>query len=103
MYKVVVFIPLKHKEKVKEALFKAGAGKQGNYEYCAFELEGLGQFKPLEGSDAFIGEVEKLEFVEEVRVELLVASDKIQDVIKALKEAHPYEEPAYDVFKRENF
>lgn len=99
MYKVIVFIPKDHKENVKEAMFEAGAGKIGNYSHCSFETLGHGQFKPGAESDPFLGEKGKIEIVEEFRVEMVVSDEKISRVIKAMKESHPYEEVAYDVFK----
>lgn len=102
MYKVIVFIPEEHKEKVKNAMFTAGAGKIGDYDCCSFEIKGMGQFRPKEGAKPFIGSKNQLEYVEEYRVEMVVQDAKISDVLKAMKESHPYEEPAYDVFKHES-
>ena len=97
MYKLTVFIPEKSLDQVKSALFAAGAGKIGNYEQCCWQVKGIGQFKPLVGSVPHIGEQDNLETVEEWRVEMVVKKDAINDVIAALKQAHPYETPAYDV------
>lgn len=99
MYKVIVFIPKESKEVVKEAMFSAGAGHIGNYDSCCFETEGIGQFRPLDGSNPTLGHRGKIEIVEEVKVEVAVRDEKIHDVLKAMKQAHPYEEVAYDVFK----
>lgn len=99
MYRINVYIPLSHLEQVKSAMFEAGAGKIGNYEQCCWQVKGQGQFKPGEGSDAFIGELGKLESVEEYKVELVCDQAAIHQVINAMKLAHPYEEPAYDVYK----
>lgn len=99
MYKVIVFVNVEDKEKVKEAMFKAGAGRIGAYEYCSFETEGYGQFRPLDKANPTIGSVGQLETVKEVRIETVVDDEKITDVLRAMKNAHPYEEPAYDVFK----
>ena len=95
MIQIVVFIPHAQKEEVKQAMFKAGAGMLGNYDSCCFEHAGIGQFRPLEGSSAFVGEVGVLEFVEEVKVEMMCEESKLAPVIKAMKAAHPYETPAY--------
>lgn len=103
MYKLTVFIPNTHLEIVKNALFDAGAGQIGNYSHCSWQVLGQGQFMPLEGNQAFIGTTDKLETVAEWRVELVVVQQKINDVITALKHAHPYETPAYDVIKLEKF
>lgn len=103
MYKLVFFVPEQNVESVKAAVFAAGAGKQGAYDSCAWQTKGIGQFRPLAGSAPFIGELDKLEIVEEYRVEVLVDEARIYDVIHALKQAHPYEEPAYDVTRLEAF
>ena len=99
MYKLTVFIPDAALEQVKSALFAAGAGTIGNYEQCCWQVQGIGQFMPLEGSQPNIGVHDKLENVEEWRLEMVVATVHIEQVIKALKQAHPYETPAYDVIE----
>lgn len=99
MYKLTVFIPESDLEQVKQALFEAGAGHIGNYSHCCWQIKGSGQFMPLEGSQPHIGKPHTIEKVSEWRVEMVVAKDKIQTVIEALKQAHPYETPAYDVIQ----
>lgn len=99
MYKFSFFVPLSHAEKVKNAVFNQGAGKLGAYEECCWETLGTGQYKPLEGSQPFQGECNKLERVQELKVEMVCAEGVIKQVIKVFKEAHPYEEPAYEVIK----
>ena len=99
MYKLTVFIPDAALEPVKSALFAAGAGKIGNYEQCCWQVQGSGQFMPLAGSQPNIGAQDTLESVEEWRVEMVVATAHIKQVIEALKQAHPYETPAYDVIE----
>jgi hypothetical protein len=101
MYKISFYVPESHKEKVKEALFQAGAGRIGNYDNCSFEFLGVGQFLSLSGSKPFLGKVGELERVTEYKVEMIVSEDNIKAAVKALKEAHPYESPAYDVYKLE--
>ena len=103
MYKICVYIPMDHAEKVKAALFEAGAGHLEHYEHVCFEAEGTGQLRPLTGSSPFIGTEGKLERVRELKVEMICPEESIHDAIKAMKEAHPYEEPAYDVIKLEDF
>ncbi|MCK5073532.1 MAG: NGG1p interacting factor NIF3 [Bacteriovoracaceae bacterium] len=103
MYQIVVFIPIVDKEKVKEAMFLAGAGKVGNYDCASFECVGKGQFRPLEGSNPHIGQVGRPETVDEIRLELTCQEQYIDDVIKAMKKSHPYEQPAYSVVKTESF
>lgn len=95
MFHISFYVPLEHAEAVKEAMFMAGAGKIGNYEKCSFESEGWGQFRPLKGSHAFIGEVGKLEKVRELKVEMVCTSAIVEQVVQALKQSHPYETPAY--------
>jgi len=95
MYQIIFFVPKSHSEKVKAALFEAGAGAFNNYDSCCWETEGTGQFRPLEDSTAFIGEKNKLEKLPELRIEMLCTKDSLDEALKALVEAHPYEEPAY--------
>ena len=102
MYKLVVFIPEHEKEKVKNAMFEAGAGKIGNYDCCCFETSGRGQFRPLEGSDPAIGSQGRVEFVDEVKVEMVCDDKRISDVIEAMKNTHPYEEVAFDLYPLTN-
>ena len=99
MYKLTVFIPDAALEQVKSALFAAGAGTIGNYEQCCWQVQGSGQFMPLAGSQPNIGAQDTLESVEEWRVEMVVAIAYIKEVVEALKQAHPYETPAYDVIE----
>ena len=99
MYKLTVFIPDAALEQVKSALFAAGAGTIGKYEQCCWQVQGSGQFMPLAGSQPNIGAQDTLESVEEWRVEMVVATAHIKQVIEALKQAHPYETPAYDVIE----
>tara|TARA_R110002167_G_scaffold30424_2_gene100494 strand:+ start:67811 stop:68122 length:312 start_codon:yes stop_codon:yes gene_type:complete len=103
MFKLCCYIPESHVEAVKAALFEAGAGRIGNYEHCAWQVLGKGQFRPLAGSKPFIGVQDALETVAEYRVEMVCADEVIADVIDALRQAHPYEEPAFDVIRVEDF
>lgn len=99
MYRINVYVPQSHVETVKQALFAAGAGRIGLYEHCCWQSQGTGQFKPMQGSDAFIGQVDVLEQVEEVKLELVCEQDHIKKALTAMINAHPYEEPAYDVYE----
>lgn len=99
MYKLVFFVPITHCEPVKASIFKAGAGSQGNYEHCSWQVLGQGQFLPLAGSQPFVGEEGRLAIVEEFRVETLCAEEWLHSVITALKDTHPYEEPAYEIYQ----
>ncbi len=96
--KFVAFIPVEYTAKVKEALFAAGAGHIGNYDCCSYNLEGTGTFRGNEHSNAFVGEKYEVHHENEIRVETIVPNHLISRVIAALKQAHPYEEPAYDVY-----
>jgi hypothetical protein len=97
MLSLVVYIPESHLEKVKDAMFKAGAGRLGNYDQCCWQTEGKGQFRPAEGANPHTGEVGKLETVKEWKVEMVCEREKLGAAIKALKEAHPYETAAFHV------
>ncbi|MFT7235539.1 MAG: structural hemagglutinin/hemolysin toxin protein RtxA [Methylophagaceae bacterium] len=97
-YKLVFFVPNSHKERVKDALFAQGAGQYGGYECCAWETLGQGQFRPLHGSQPFIGQSNKIEKVAEYRVEMLCQSQHIKAILQTLVDCHPYEVPAYEVW-----
>ena len=102
LYKVVVYVPKTHEDKVREALGKSGAGHIGNYSDCTFNTYGNGTFRPLEGTNPFIGKMGNLEVVDEVKIETVVPKSILGKVINDMIKAHPYEEVAYDVFKLEN-
>jgi dinuclear metal center YbgI/SA1388 family protein len=101
-YKLVVFVPIESVAKVSNAVFTTGAGTIGNYSNCGFTAEGTGTFLPLSGARPAIGKKGKIEKVPEVRFETIVPAGKLSDCITAMKKAHPYEEPAFDVFKLYN-
>ena len=98
-YKLVAYIPELALTSTKTALFSAGAGHQGNYDSCSWQVLGEGQFRPLKGSNPSIGRQGEVETVSEWRLEVLVPKEALNDVIRALKEVHPYEEPAYEVYE----
>lgn len=102
MYKLCFYVPETHAEPVKAAVFATGAGKIGDYDQCCWQVSGRGQFRPLAGSDPYLGKTGEVEYVDEVRVELVCGEDLIRSAIAALKQAHPYEEPAYDVWQLED-
>lgn len=102
MYRLIFYVPKESSEEVKEAAFSAGAGSYKNYIRCSFETQGTGQFQPTEGSNPYIGEKDTLERVVEMKVEMIVREEIIKDVVRALKKAHPYEEPAYSIIKLED-
>ena len=84
-------------------MFEAGAGAIGDYDCCAWQCLGQGQFRPLEGSSAYLGETGKLETVAEYKVEMICAEPALAGAISALKQAHPYEEVAYFVLPTQSF
>jgi hypothetical protein len=93
------YVPEKNLSEVKRAVFTAGAGQLGLYDQCCFETFGVGQFRPLAGSQPHLGQENLMEKVKEVKVEMIVKDEHLIDVIHALKESHPYEEPAYFALK----
>jgi dinuclear metal center YbgI/SA1388 family protein len=95
--KLVTFVPLPDAERVIDALAAAGAGTIGDYERCAWTSDGTGTFRPLPGATPAIGEVGTVEWVAETRVEMVVPRTRRSEVITALRAAHPYEEPAFDL------
>ncbi len=96
-YQITFYVPKEHCEVVKNAMFKAGAGELENYTCCSWQVLGEGQFKPMEGSNPFIGTQDRIEKVLEYKVEMLCTKERLAQAIEALKEAHPYEVPAYGV------
>lgn len=96
--KLVVFVPPNDLESVKEAVFAAGAGVIGDYQHCSWSVTGRGGFFPTEGADPAVGEVGRQEEVEEIRLEMVFPTEKIHPVTAALERAHPYEEPAHDIY-----
>lgn len=97
--KIVVFAPHDAADRVREAMTTAGSGAIGDYDSCTFETPGQGRFRPLAGANPTIGSVGKPEVVEEIRIESVCARSRRSRVLAAMVEAHPYEEPAYDVFE----
>ena len=96
--KLVVFVPPEALEAVRDALFAAGAGRIGDYERCSWYTEGTGTFFGAEGTSPAIGERGREEHVPELRLETVFPADRHDEVIAALRRAHPYEEPAFDVY-----
>lgn len=95
MVKLEFFVPESHLELTKQAVFAAGAGRIGNYDSCCWVTEGTGQFRPLAGADAYIGQQGRVETLTEFKVELVLEAALKDAVEKALLSAHPYETPAY--------
>lgn len=98
IFKIVVFVPLSHSEVVRQALGDAGAGALGKYSHCSFSMKGIGRYKPLKGADPAIGEVGKLEEVEEERIEVICNRELVKKVVAEVRKVHPYEEIAMDIY-----
>lgn len=96
-YKLCFYVPDSHLASVKNAVFSVGAGRQGEYEHCCWQSFGEGQFRPKAGALPYIGEPGELSQVNEYKVEMLCDAQIIELAVAALKTAHPYEEPAYEV------
>lgn len=102
LYKLAVYVPNSHVDILRNALGESGAGHIGNYSHCTFNSEGIGNFKPLDGSNPFIGNEGLIESVNEVKIETIVPQKILGGVISKMISAHPYEEVAYDLYKLEN-
>ena len=102
LFKIAVFTPHEAVDAVRAALSSAGAGAVGNYAECSFRAPGIGSFKPLKGAEPYIGQVGRLEEVEEYRLEMLVPESLLSQAIEAMRAVHPYEEVAYDIYRLEN-
>ncbi|MCF8301978.1 MAG: Nif3-like dinuclear metal center hexameric protein [Bacteroidales bacterium] len=100
--KLITFCPVDHAEKVRKAIFAAGAGNIGEYDSCSFNQEGLGSFKAGENADPFVGEVNELHYEKEYKIESVYPVYMERQVINAMIDAHPYEEVAYDVVPLKN-
>lgn len=98
LYKLSVFSPVSHVDEIRQALAFAGAGAIGDYAGCSFTSSGTGRFTPIEGATPFIGSVGEMEKVSEEKIEVVLPGILKQKVLKAMRTAHPYEEPAYDFF-----
>ena len=93
-----MFVPPDALDAVRDALFAAGAGRIGDYERCSWYAEGTGTFRALPGASPAVGEVGEEERVPELRLETVFPAERHEDVVAALRAAHPYEEPAFDVY-----
>ena len=98
LYKFAVYVPESYAEAVRKALGDAGAGFIGNYSHCMFSTDGEGQFKPLAGTHPFIGNIGKLEQTKEIRIETIIPASRLNLLLSAVRMAHPYEEPAFDIY-----
>ena len=102
LYKLAVFVPLDYEDPVRLALAEAGLGSIGRYSHCSFAARGQGSYQPLQGAHPFVGEAGKLSRVEEVRLELLAPESLLPAALAKLRQAHPYEEVAYDLYPLQN-
>lgn len=98
LLKFVTTVPVQHADSVRNALFNAGAGHIGNYDSCSYNLKGEGTFRPREGANPHIGEIDTLHVEPEVRIETVIPIMKKEEVLRALLAVHPYEEPVFDLF-----
>lgn len=98
-YKLVWFVPREALERTRDAVFRAGAGTIGAYDRCSWYAAGTGTFRAGEGAEPAIGEVGREQRVAELRVETVVPMERAREVVAALRAAHPYEEPAYELYE----
>ncbi|KMK75969.1 Nif3-like dinuclear metal center hexameric protein [Alkalihalobacillus pseudalcaliphilus] len=102
LIKVAVFVPESHADQVRNALSDAGAGHIGAYSHCTFNTNGTGTFKPEQGTNPYIGSINELERVSEVKIETILPASLTKKVIQAIYRSHPYEEPAFDLYPLKN-
>ncbi len=100
--KLTTYVPKKEADKLRKALFKAGAGTIGDYKDCSFSVEGIGSYTPGENTNPAIGEVGKTHYEDEIQLNVTYTKDKEKSVLKALFSAHPYEEVAYEIYMLDN-
>jgi hypothetical protein len=96
--KVVVTVPKSHADVLREAIAGAGGGTLGAYTHCSFSIEGVGRFRPQEGATPYLGQKGQVDRVVEERIELSCSEEALQDVLRAIRTTHPYEEPVIDVY-----
>ena len=95
--KIIVTVPVENTNEVRNAVCNAGAGIIGNYSFCSTSTKSIGTFIPNNNAKPFIGENNRLEYVEEDKLEVICEVEKVKHVIKELRKVHPYEEPAIDI------
>ncbi len=100
--KLVVFVPADYSEVVRKAIFDAGAGVIGNYDSCSFNQQGTGTFRAGEGANPFVGNKGELHKESEIKIETIIPTHLTNKIIGAMAKAHPYEEPAYDIYPLNN-
>ena len=100
-YKVVVYVPIENDGAVRKVIGEAGGGKIGAYTHCSFSSRGIGRFNPQKGSNPAIGKIGKLAEVEEERIEFVCETHCLDEVVSAIRKAHPYEGPVIETWKIE--
>ncbi len=100
--KIVTFTPNKYSDKIRKALFDAGAGHIGNYDCCSYNIDGKGSFRPINNAQPYIGKIGEIHFENETRIEIIFPTHKEKEILAALFSTHPYEEVAYDIYSLEN-
>lgn len=95
---IVVYVPVSHADAIRKVMAECGCGHFGNYDSCSFSVRGIGRFRPLKGANPFIGEVGELKEVEEEKIETVCPVERITETVRAVRAAHPYEEPAIYVY-----
>lgn len=101
--KLAVHVPVSHVDAVRQALGQAGAGKIGNYDLCSFSCPGMGRYRGNKNSNPTIGKAGNYEKTEEERIEVTVPRQILKEVIAKMKEAHPYDQPTFDIYQLEDF
>lgn len=104
--KIFVTVPKENLDEVRTAMCETGAGIIGNYSYCSTSVKSIGTFMPNDNANPYIGENNKLEFVDEEKLEVICNIENVKKVIQELRKVHPYEEPAIDIIPlldEENF
>ena len=97
-YHLIIYVPVIHANAVRDVLARCGAGKIGSYDSCSFSCRGTGRFRPLKGADPFLGKENVIEEVEEERIEVVIPDGvDLKKIVKELRTAHPYEEPAIHI------
>ena len=96
--KIIVYVPVSHADRLRKAIGQSGGGKIGDYSFCSFSTKGIGRFLPMKGARPAVGRVGKIQKVHEERIEFVCAAQHIQQVIAAIRKAHPYEEPAIETW-----
>lgn len=98
LLKISTFVPKIHAQRVRDAMFEAGAGYIGNYDSCSFNMEGYGSFKANDNANPFVGKLNEIHYETEIKIEVILPEHIKNKVLSALIKAHPYEEPAFDIY-----